>query len=40
MANATAKVNKGTVRRHDEFYKRALATLSGETTFYVNSMMG
>jgi hypothetical protein len=40
VANATAKVNKGTVRRQDEFYKRALATLAAETTFYVNAGMG
>lgn len=40
MANATAKVNKNTVRWTDEFYKRGLKTLSAETTFYTGAMIG
>ncbi len=40
MANATERVKKGTVRRTDEFFRRQLATLSAETTFYVNALMG
>ena len=40
MANATAKVNKATTRWTDEFYKRALATISAETTYYVNAGIG
>lgn len=40
MANATSKVNKGTVRWTDEFYKRALATITAETTYYTGAGMG
>lgn len=40
MANATKKVDKGTVRWTDEFYKRGLKTLSAETVFYVGAMVG
>lgn len=40
MANATVQVKKSTVRRTDEFRKRSSATLSAETTFYTNAMVG
>lgn len=40
MANATARVAKGTVRWTDEFSKRSTETLSAETTFYANAMLG
>ncbi len=40
MANATAEVKKGTVRRTDEFIKRSAATLAAETRFYAHAMLG
>lgn len=40
MANATAKVGKGTVRWQDEFIKRSTETLASETTFYTGAMVG
>lgn len=41
MANATAKVNKGTVGvLPAEFDKRGVETLSAETTYYINAMIG
>lgn len=40
MPNATAKVNKGTVRWTDEFIRRSVETLSAETTFYAGAMIG
>lgn len=40
MANATTKVNKGTVRRHDEWTKRSSATLASATNFFVGALLG
>jgi len=40
VANATAKVNKGSVRWTDEFFKRSTETLASETTFYTGAMVG
>lgn len=40
MANATAKVNKGTVRWTDEFMRRSVETLASETTFYAGALIG
>lgn len=41
MANATAKVNKGVVGvLESRWMKRSVETLSAETTYYVNAMIG
>jgi hypothetical protein len=40
VANATARVAKGVVRRQDEFIKRSSATLAAETRFYQHAMIG
>ncbi len=40
MANATARVGKGTVRREDEFFRHSFDTLSSVTTLYTNAMIG
>jgi hypothetical protein len=40
MPNATAKVNKRTVRWTDEFIKRSAETLASATTFYTGAMVG
>lgn len=41
MANATARVGKGTVDvLAAQYLKRSVETLSAETTFYVNAMIG
>ena len=40
MANATARVAKETVRRQDEFFKHGLKTITSDTTYYVNAMIG
>lgn len=40
MANATAKVNKGTLRPEDCFTKRSAATLAAVTQFYTGAMLG
>lgn len=40
MANATDIVKKGVVRRTEEFIHRSTETLSAETTFYGNAMIG
>ena len=40
MANATARVAKGALRRQDEFISHSSATLSSATTFYTGAMLG
>lgn len=40
MANATARVAKGTVSIPDEFIVRSSATLAAETRFYAGAMVG
>lgn len=40
MANATAIVAKGAMRRTDEFMQRSVITLSAETTYYKGAMIG
>lgn len=40
MANASARVGKRTLRTIDEFIERSTETLSAETTFYTNAMIG
>lgn len=40
MANATSIVNRGVVRRTDEFITRSFKTLSAETRIYPNAMIG
>lgn len=40
MANATDIVKKGVVRRTDEFYEKSVETLSAETRFWPNAMIG
>lgn len=40
MANATAKVAKGAIRRSDEFMKRSSVTLAAELQYYVSAMVG
>ncbi len=40
MANATDVVKKGTVRRHDEFMIRPLASTAAERYFYPQSLLG
>jgi len=40
VANATAIVAKGAMRRTDEFMQRSVKTLSAETTYYKGAMIG
>lgn len=40
MPNATERVKKGGVNRHDEFMRRSSATLASQTTFYTHAMIG
>lgn len=40
MANATARVKKGFVRRTDEFIKRSSETLSAATRYYTGAFLG